>query len=345
MNYSNSIYNYFKHNREQLHIGFWCALFVLELSRALMKEHYSIVQTFVYDLCMLLPQMLMAYYLAYFVIPKFFLKKRFYVSILLFILGTYLLGIFARILIVHVGETLVRVPPFKQETIIEILMDWKKLLFHYIPKYFVDYNRIREKDLTLDKEKAEGELKTLKAQLNPHFLFNTLNNIYTLSLVNSPKTPVSIGKLSEILDHILYKCNGKFVLLSSEIKLLEDYIDLEKLRYDDRLQVSFKTNIETDAEIPPLILLSLVENAFKHGAGEDSGSPKIDISITNKNSLFTFEISNTISNHYEESNKEAIGLANIKKQLDLIYQNQYSLNIDSSKNIFTVTLQINQNSI
>jgi len=285
-----------------MHIAFWGTLFVLGLSRALMKENHSLMKTFVYDLCMLAPQVLMAYYLAYFVIPKFFLKKKLYGSILLFLLGTYVMGVLARILIVHIGETLVRVPPFIQEPILEIFMDWKKLLLHYIPaiysvsliflfiKYFVEYNRIREKDLTLDKEKAEGELKTLKAQLNPHFLFNTLNNIYTLSLVNSPKAPESIGKLSEILDHILYKCNSKFVLLSSEIKLLEDYIDLEKLRYDERLQVSFKTNIETDAEIPPLILLSLVENSFKHGAGEDSGSPKIEISITNKNSLFTFEI-------------------------------------------------------
>lgn len=357
MNQSYNLYSYFRQNRVQLHIAFWCTLFLLGLTRTLIKEDHSLLKTLVYDLCLLVPQVLMAYYLAYFVIPKFFLRKKLYVSILLFLFGTYVMGVLARVLIVHIGETLVRTPPFRQETIFEILIEWKHLLLHYIPaifsvsliflfiKYFLDYYRIREKDLTLDKAKAEGELMSLKAQLNPHFLFNTLNNIYTLSLVNSPKTPTSIGKLSQILDHILYKCNGKFVLLSSEIKLLEDYIDLEKLRYDDRLQVSFKTNIESDAEIPPLILLSLVENAFKHGAGEDSGSPKIDIIISNNNSLFTFEISNTISNDYEGHNKESIGLSNIKKQLNLIYQDQYSLNIDRTKNRFTVTLQINQSTV
>jgi LytS/YehU family sensor histidine kinase len=114
----------------------------------------------------------------------------------------------------------------------------------------------------------------LKTQLNPHFLFNTLNNIYVLSLENSEKTQKSIEKLSKILDHVLFRCNTKYVSLSSEIELLENYIELEKLRYDDRLQINFNNHIEQDVKIAPLILLSLVENAFKHGAGEDSVSPK-----------------------------------------------------------------------
>jgi len=355
MNYSKIIFNYFKRHRLALHILFWCAIFLLGISKELVVKDDSLIKSFVYDLCLLVPQILMSYYLAYFVIPKFLLRKKLILSFVLFLVGTYAIGVLARVLIVHVGETLVRTPPFTQESLFEILTEWKHLVVHYIPaiysisliflfaKYFSDYKRVIEKDLTLDKEKAEGELKTLKAQLNPHFLFNTLNNIYTLSLVNSPKTPVSIGKLSEILDHILYKCNSKFVLLSSEIKLLKDYIDLEKLRYDDRLQVTFKTQIENDAEIPPLILLSLVENAFKHGAGEDSGSPEIDISISNKDGFFSFEISNSISPNYLSGNKESIGLLNIQKQLDLIYHDRYDLKIDKSQKRFTVFLQINQN--
>ena len=181
-------------------------------------------------------------------------------------------------------------------------------------------------------------------ELNPHFLFNTLNNIYTLSLNNSPKAPISIGKLSNILDHILYRCNSTFVSLSSEIELLRNYIELEKLRYDKRLKVNIHTNIESDREIPPLILLSLVENAFKHGAGEDSGSPEIDIQISNTEALFVFKIVNTVSNDYENKNKNKgnIGLLNIRKQLDLIYNKAYHLNIENLEHSFIVVLEIPQ---
>jgi len=200
---------------------------------------------------------------------------------------------------------------------------------------FLDINR---KSLSIQKEKTAAELKALKSQLNPHFLFNTLNNIYSLSLDNSPKTSESIGKLSEILDYILYRCDSKFVPLDNEIKLLENYIDLEKLRYDDRLQVTFQKQVESNVQIAPLVLLSLVENAFKHGAGEDGGSPIIYISLTAKQNLFTFVITNSLSETLTEKPKSAIGLENIKKQLDLLYPNTYQLKIEKQANLFTVTL-------
>ncbi|RSC96249.1 histidine kinase [Tenacibaculum singaporense] len=298
--------------------------------------------------------MIISYFLAYYVIPKFLLKKKYVMTVVLFLIGTYLLAAFNRVLVVHVGETLIRKGVFTQEPILEILTDWKKLLFKYIPnmylttlvflsvKYFLDYKRVKEKELVFEKEKTEAELKTLKAQLNPHFLFNTLNNIYSLSLSNSPKTPASIGKLSEMLDYVLYRCNTKLVLLSNEIKLIENYIELEKLRYDSRLKVSLINKVEKDIKIPPLILLSLVENAFKHGAGEDSGSPEIKIELLSSENSFKFKISNTVSKDYVLK-KESIGLSNVRKQLDLIYQDQYSLTIESGENEFNVALNIYSN--
>ncbi|AZJ36961.1 histidine kinase [Tenacibaculum singaporense] len=298
--------------------------------------------------------MIISYFLAYYVIPKFLLKKKYVMTVVLFLIGTYLLAAFNRVLVVHVGETLIRKGVFTQEPILEILTDWKKLLFKYIPnmylttlvflsvKYFLDYKRVKEKELVFEKEKTEAELKTLKAQLNPHFLFNTLNNIYSLSLSNSPKTPASIGKLSEMLDYVLYRCNTKLVLLSNEIKLIENYIELEKLRYDSRLKVSLINKVEKDIKIPPLILLSLVENAFKHGAGEDSGSPEIKIEFLSSENSFKFKISNTVSKDYVLK-KESIGLSNVRKQLDLIYQDQYSLTIENEENKFKVVLKVYSN--
>ncbi|MBA3682339.1 MAG: histidine kinase [Bacteroidetes bacterium] len=296
--------------------------------------------------------MLAAYFLSYFLIPKFILKKKYVYSILWFTFSVYIFSALGRILTVHVGEALVRARPFEQEPVWEILTDVRKLFEQYFPviysvsfqflfvKFFLDYKRTKDEQILLSKEKTEAELKTLKAQLNPHFLFNTLNNLYSLSLDNSPKTPLAIGKLSDILDHVLYKCNQQFVLLSCEIELLKNYIELEKLRYDERLEINLETEIEKDIQIPPLVLLSLLENAFKHGAGEDSGSPKISVLIKQKVSLFSFEVSNTVAKEYVNYNKDAIGLSNIRKQLELIYKENYSLKTDSLPHFFKVILEI-----
>ncbi len=354
MNFIKSSSEYLKHKKGLLHVLFWLVIVLIRLPSYLIEEDFPFYEWVISNLCILIPQVIFSYYLAYLVIPNFFLRKKYGYAFIFLIIGTYILSILARILVIYVIETLPNSQAPDQESLFEIITEWKYLIQRYIPslfsvsfvflfiKFFLDYDRTLNKSLQLNKEKIEAELKILKTQLNPHFLFNTLNNIYTLSLENSPKTPVSIGKLSEILDHVLYRCNEKFVSLSSEIELLKNYIELEKLRYDERLQVSFISNMERDTKIPPLILLSLVENAFKHGAGEDSGSPKIDIEVFNKKGDFIFIISNTVSKDYISIRKENIGLTNIRKQLDLVYENNYSLTIHNSENMFAVTLKINQ---
>lgn len=356
MSYLKRIEAYFSQSRLARHVTFWCVYFLLILTGDFILHEFSLYKAIILRTCYLVPQILMAYYIAYFIIPGFFTKKMKVWFIIFLILGTYLISALQRILVVHLAEPFLRAPPNKQESIREILTDIITLFYYSISffsvslvflfvKFFVNYIKIQEEGLKLDKEKAEAELKALKSQLNPHFLFNTLNNIYTLSIENSPKTPESIEKLSGILDHILYKCNGKYVSLSSEIELLKNYIALEKLRYDDRLKVIFTVNIENDVQIPPLILLSLAENAFKHGAGEDSGSPEMTIDIIQKGCLFNFKISNTISKDYQSNNFEAIGLANIIKQLDLLYPGHYKFETEKITNRFLVCLEINQRTI
>ncbi|MDI9341037.1 MAG: sensor histidine kinase [Sediminibacterium sp.] len=333
------------------HLLFWMVIVLVNATTGLLDGD-PLWAIMILNTCLHIPQVLATYFFAYVLIPRFLVKRRYAETVLVFIITSYLFAVIGRILVVHVGEELVRPKPFEQEPIAEILTDLNKLLVLYLPsvyvaafqflfvKYFLSYRQSKEKEIMLSKEKAEAELKTLKAQLNPHFLFNTLNNIYSLSLDNSPKTPVAIGKLSEILDHVLYKCNKPFVSLSSEITLLKNQIELEKLRYDERLEVSFKTDIDRDIAIPPLILLSLLENAFKHGAGEDSGSPKIDIDIKQKEQNFQFTISNTVTRQYEKRNRTTIGLANIRQQLDLIYGSDYTLDIQTPSGLFRVILYI-----
>jgi len=203
-----------------------------------------------------------------------------------------------------------------------------------------DQLAVQRRALTLEKQKAEAELKLLKTQLNPHFLFNTLNNIYALALVKSPVTPGAIGRLSEILDYILYRCDALYVPLSGEIALLNNYISLEKLRYDERLKVNFNYPADPRAEIAPLILLTIVENAFKHGAGNDTGEPTVNIALSAENGRFEF----IVSNSYQlkaAANTTSIGLPNLKQQLELIYPGRHYLAISQTGNLFIVTLTIN----
>lgn len=351
MEFRKKIIDYLQTHRLMRHLLFWLVIFVTYIPLG-MLDNDTLPVTFIMNLCLHIPQMMAAYFFAYFLIPKFVFKKRYAAAAILALLALYFFPMLARILTVHVGEELVRPKPFEQESLQEIMTDLGKLCFNYLPvvytvsfqflfvKYFLDYKRVKDKEILLSKQKTEAELKTLKAQLNPHFLFNTLNNIYSLSLYNSPKTPLAIGKLSEILDHVLYKCNDELVGVSSEINLLKNYIELEKLRYDDRLEVIFETDIKTETQIPPLILLSLVENAFKHGAGEDSGSPKISIAIRSDKNSFKAEIANSVAGDYA-INGERIGLSNIRKQLDLVYAERYQMETELAPRSFKVILTLN----
>lgn len=303
-----------------------------------------------YEFSELFYGMIMAYWVSYYLLSEKLLKKGIVISGVLFLITVYILSVLARLSMVHLMEPIFRKPPFEQETVYEIVTDIKALstrympgiltisLIFYIVKYFSDYNEKNAKNLKLENEKTLNELKMLRAQLNPHFLFNTLNNIYSLSIDNSPKTSSAIGKLSEILDYVLYRCDSDLVYVNSELKLIEDYIELERLRYDDRLEVEVSSSIESDNLVPPLLFLSLVENAFKHGAGEDSGSPKIKVNLKCDEKQTVFEVSNTFVENTNQDFKESIGLNNIKKQLDLLYANHYSLEITKINSVYRVIL-------
>jgi LytS/YehU family sensor histidine kinase len=302
-----------------------------------------------------LPEIAAAYLLTYFIVPQFFYKKRHLTAILVFILGSYITCVAARIIIVKLCEPLAGIAPKAFETYGEISTDILKLLYVYFFQIFSvafvfmclkvlkDQLGIQKRALTLEKEKAETELKLLKTQLNPHFLFNTLNNIYSLSFTSSPVTSESIARLADILDHILYRCDTQYVPLSAEIALIKNYIELEKLRYDERLTVNFDTSINHDIVIAPLILLSLVENAFKHGASDDTEAPKIDIGLQVNEQTFIFNISNTVAGQKDDAGSQPadrIGLSNLRKQLDLIYGKDYALSVAGYDKSFEVSLII-----
>ncbi len=329
------------------HILFWLVVFVVPQY----EEGMTLRNMLIENIFCVFFYMLASYFVTYFIIPKLLRGDNYLIISLYFIVGSYLISALLRTMVIYVLEPIVRTPPFEQEPILEILTDIPVLIKVYSLQYFSlawifgfikllkDQYLIKQHTLLLEKEKMKAELNTLKAQLNPHFLFNTLNNIYSLSLVNSPITSRSIAGLSEILDHVLYRCNRAYVPISTEITLLKNYIELEKLRYDERLQVNFNHAIDEDSEIAPLILLSIVENAFKHGA--DVGRPTIDIELVLLKKQFNFKVSNAFVAKQNDSRENKIGLTNISKQLELIYPEQHTFNLATNDNIFVASLHIN----
>jgi len=203
--------------------------------------------------------------------------------------------------------------------------------------------RWREVEKNLTNEKLVAELKFLKAQTNPHFLFNTLNNIYALARKNSDKTADVVMKLSTMLRYMLYETNTEKTEIANEVKIINDYLELEKLRYNNRLRIEFNNRIDNQKEaIAPLILLPFVENAFKHGAGESRFESYILIDLTLIDGRLNFTIINSKEYLQKKTIIENIGLRNIRRQLELTYP-VHELVIENSNKEFIVKLKINLN--
>lgn len=199
--------------------------------------------------------------------------------------------------------------------------------------------------LKLREQKQAAELNALKNQLNPHFLFNTLNNLYTLALERSERTPEVIERLSEMLDYMLYRCKDNFVSIEKEISAIENYLALEKIRYGKRVDITFENHLQTPHEIAPLILITLIENAFKHGVSQELFQAQIKIILEGMNDYLLFSITNTKPKSGEGIHKtrpgvDALGLKNITKQLDLLYPENYLLDIQDEEDSFNVQLKI-----
>ena len=211
------------------------------------------------------------------------------------------------------------------------------VLITILRKWFSD-QAIRRK---LERENLTAQLQLLKRQLQPHFLFNTLNNIYSMAVDKSERTPESILKLSDLLDYMLYKTNSPVVSLDDEIKHLKDYIELEKLRYGNRLEVNFKVSGNTkNVLIAPLLFLPLLENCFKHGASKiiDNSWVSVDFQVDGK--VLTCKFENSKESGEAKNYSEGIGLKNVNERLRLLYNNHYEIKILEEKELFLVILKL-----
>ena len=342
-------------NRVLSHVLFWSAFLIMFTMIGALNAG-SIKPIAFNSLAMLPSQVVAAYLLNYYQIPKLLYKKKYLLFFLSLLLSIYILSAVARFNIVHIVEPLVR-KDFEQETVQEIFSDFLYLFSVYFPAVYTYAlimlavkavkGRFEEKHQIeiLKKEKATNELKFLKAQIQPHFLFNTLNNLYALTLSKSDLAPQVVLKLSELLDFILYQSNQESIPLEKEIELIQGFIELESLRYGNALELTFEHTIDNNkTHIAPLVLLPLVENAFKHGV---SSNPKnaaihIDLSVVNKDLSFKIKNSKLNDSIKKQFKKTAsgIGTSNLKRQLELNYPNAYSLSVDDAINSYSVELSI-----
>ena len=216
------------------------------------------------------------------------------------------------------------------------------LFFFAVIRHIYDYQKLKQATQKLRIEKQEAELNYLKSQTNPHFLFNTLNNIYSLARDKSDQAPEAIMRLSKILRFMLYETGGEYISIEQELKIINDYIALEKLRYDESLRVNFNYDIEEMKQaLPPLLLIPLVENAFKHGVSETRSQPFVDIHLSVRQRQLTFVVKNSAETSSPEVEvKENIGLSNLRRQLQLLYMD-YNLSVQQFDSVFTARLNIN----
>lgn len=212
-------------------------------------------------------------------------------------------------------------------------------------RLFFEYVRLKHEGEQVRLERKQAELLFLQSQINPHFLFNTLNNIYSLSQHKPELVSVSILRLAKLLRYMLYETTDEFVTVDKEVKVVQDYLDLEKLRYKEDVPIEFFHSIDDHKEaIPPFLFIPLIENAFKHGVSKFKGNRFVRISLTVHKKNLKLVVENSANKDAEiEDEREGIGLTNLYRRLTLLYR-EFDL-IDEYKNLmYTSILNINLNS-
>lgn len=337
-------------NRILWHLLFWaCYIGMYTIIYGNFEDSYG--AEFFWLMAYLPLKVIAAYFALYFIIPRYFLHKKYVTATVLVIVSIVLASAIQRFMDQHVFY-----PIYGHEWMSGDILNFPKILknalgmypavalaaFIKITKHFYsEENKSKE----LENQKMEAELNFLKGQIHPHFLFNTLNNLYALTLKKSESSPEVVLKLSELLSYMLYECNSKTVTLSKELKLLENYIALEKIRYDERLRTSYTVKGDfASVQIPPMLLLPFAENAFKHGTSDSLDEVWVDIDVDVRNQTLFLNVKNSNA-HDSDQNAEfeyqkGIGLKNVTRRLDLLYNGFYNLEITDDTDSYSISLEI-----
>lgn len=325
------------------HVVYWCCYLML------WAAYWSLVQgSYLQNVAKMIiwfpAFVLYSYPVAYFAVPRVLLKSKYLLFILLVIgwgITGWYFNTFYRAFVYIPLAGKIRIPhgtnAVDPTSFLCLTTTVGSMTVSSLTKRWI--NKQREL-MQAEKEKVTAQLQLLKAQLHPHFLFNTLNNIYAFALENSPKTPQLILKLSSLLSYMLYECKSETVFLEKEVDIMKNYIDLEKERYGDNIDISL--NIEGDVQdrfITPLLILPFLENAFKHGTSEQLDKPWMSIDIIVKDFTLKCKVVNS-KNEIIPFHENGVGINNVIKRLELLYPNRHDLKLADEGHFFMVSLQL-----
>lgn len=332
-------------NRIFLHILFWAAhLIFYGILHGSFADNYG--QTFFEEAIYLPVKIIFTYFVLYFLLPRYILTGRYAAFILIFIVSSFAAGTAQRMIAYTIDFPLyypeyLSEPPFYLIKIIKTFVYIYQVVFTAVMIKLLRYWYVNQQaQQVLTQEKLEAELKFLKTQIHPHFLFNTLNNLYALTLKKSEKAPEMVLKLSELINYMLYECTANEVPLNKEVKFIQNYIAIEKMRYGDKLEVDVRISGEQNRNIAPMIILPFVENCFKHGASEELQQSWVTVQIEASSDAIIIKVENSKSNNGNNHHGNGIGIQNVKRRLALLYPNRHELKILDGKETFLVILTI-----
>ncbi|HRO70699.1 MAG TPA: histidine kinase [Chitinophagaceae bacterium] len=314
--------------------------------------------TTVESFLLLLPQTILVYPLLYFVLPRYVFKDKYMPAILWSLVFLSLMLVINTFMITRVNAKVINfllpehlllgtARPQEQSFFMGILGSMKGALsgaalaacVKMVKHYYTEQNQ----KWRLQKENTETQLQLLTAQVHPHFLFNTLNNIYSKAQTESPGTASMIMELSHILRYVLDEGRVAKVPLEHELQMVRDYINLEKMRYDEKLDLHLSLPSDTDnLYIAPLLLLPFVENCFKHGASKMLRNPWISVKMELQGDSLIVKIINGRKDQVDGNSgyRRGTGIQNVKQRLDLLYRDKYELEIVDDREVFIVNLRM-----
>ncbi|MEM9866759.1 MAG: histidine kinase [Bacteroidota bacterium] len=343
------------------HVGYWLAwlVFYVVVNEGVFENGNYSAWVF-FEMCVLPIKLTFTYFTIYYLFPKYVEQNNYYPFIIQLAILALVGGILFRAVDYYfIGRYLITIEHFLEkinnDKFLSFQIAYKAIDLLFVVslvlliKLFQLQARKQKESQELLTQKLETELQYLKHQLQPHFLFNTLNNLYGMIITRDAYAGETVLKLSSIMSYMLYDTNAKFIKLGKELENLTNYIELEKLRYGEELEVSYSVEgAVEEASIAPLILIAFVENAFKHGVSKDFEKSWIQVRVEIRDGSIFFTVENSVHPGESEIKKNrvysGVGLVNVKKRLQLLYGNRYDLQIEDA-DTFKVDLRITDKSM
>jgi len=360
MNLHDFIFSNKLRHRYARHISFWLSVYLYLVLRTYvdfcahndLKSRIivsALKEWTIFELpgIMMVPGIIYSYITGHWLMPKYLLKKKysdfalgfFICSVMIFFMGWYVDLIFFS---EYNTPNLTLLQSFRSEMIFSIT-DRTLIFFTFFIgiKLLKTWYLQQQEELTLTRENAAAELQLLKVQVHPHFLFNTLNNIYSFTINKSPKAAILVLQFSDMMKYMINECESAVVPLDKELKILQDYMGIEKVRYGERLNMQIYIEGDyNDKLIAPLLMIPFLENSFKHGASNMLEDPWVTLIINIKENILHFKLSNSKPSQALSNGYSGIGLTNVQKRLQIIYPGKHHLKIESTENTYTVSMEI-----